>query len=114
MARFQGTQIIDIAAAFGSSSATWIVHGTTGTCLRTKHTAFGITLAIYNGGIIIVTGCIIRLQPGTSPIAPPAVVANPPVNPGHDMRVFSTCGNPCRLHPICGNHTQYASCRCAR
>ena len=30
----EGTQIIGIAA-------TWIVHGTTGTCLRAEHTALG-------------------------------------------------------------------------
>ena len=60
--------------------------------------------------IIIVTGCIIRLQPERRRLRHRHVVANPPVNPGYDMRIFSTCGNPCCLHPICGNHTKNATC----
>ena len=60
----EGTQIIGITAAWIINAATWIVHGTTGTCLRAEHTALGISVSlIYNGVIIIVTGCIIRLQP---------------------------------------------------
>ncbi len=44
-----------VSPAWVINAATWIVHGTTGTCLRTEHTALGISVSlIYNGGIIIV------------------------------------------------------------
>ena len=42
----EGTQIIGIAAAWVINAATWIVHGTTGTCMRTEHTALGISASL--------------------------------------------------------------------
>ena len=57
------TEIIGIASAWIVDAASWIVHSTTSTCLRTEHTALGISVSlIYNGVIIINTSSMIRLQ----------------------------------------------------
>ena len=37
---------VAFAMSFDGGSATWIVHDTIGTCLRTEHTALGISVSL--------------------------------------------------------------------